>query len=314
MSVGSQGQLDHRMSVASSPHTEFEAAEKRRRPSSSLLTRHGKLSYARQTLVMGVLNVTPDSFYDGGRRLDDPKRAIDDALLMVANGAAIVDIGGESTRPGADPVSAKEELHRVLPIVEGLRKDSSVPISIDTYKAEVARAALGAGADIVNDISALRMDPEMAAVVAQERVPVILMHMQGTPRTMQAEPRYRDVVSEVRDFLAAQVDVAVRAGIARERIVIDPGIGFGKTLEHNLSLLRGLPELLSLGQPLLVGASRKRFIGHILNLEADDRLEGSLAAAVAAVLAGASLVRVHDVKETVRAVRMADAIRYGSGK
>lgn len=298
------------MRVAPSPQAEFEPAEKPQPRSSSLLTRHGELNYARQTLVMGVLNVTPDSFYDGGRRLD-PRRAVADALLMVANGAAIVDVGGESTRPGAEPVSAQAELDRVLPIIEGLRRSSTVPISIDTYKAEVARAALAAGADIINDISALRMDPEMLALVAQERVPVILMHMQGTPRTMQAEPRYRDVVREVRDFLAAQIDFAVRAGVARERIVIDPGIGFGKTLEHNLSLLRELPELLSLGQPLLVGASRKRFIGHVLNLEADERLEGSLAAAVAAVLAGANIVRVHDVKETVRAARVADAIRLG---
>lgn len=313
MSVGRQMQLDPRMSFARSLNAVSEPAEKPRLQPSSLLTRHGELSYERQTLVMGVLNVTPDSFYDGGRRLD-AQRAVDDALLMAANGAAIVDIGGESTRPGAEPVSAREELDRVVPIIERLRRSSTVPISIDTYKAEVARAALGAGADIVNDISALRMDPEMAAVVAQERVPVILMHMQGTPRTMQTEPRYKDVVSEVRDFLAAQVEVAVRAGVARERIVIDPGIGFGKTLEHNLRLLRGLPELLSTGQPLLVGASRKRFIGHILNLEADDRLEGSLAVAVAAVLAGANIVRVHDVKETVRSVRVADAIRYGSGK
>lgn len=275
-----------------------------------LPTRHGELNYERQTLVMGVLNVTPDSFYDGGRR-PDPERAIDDALIMAADGAAIVDIGGESTRPGAEPVSTGEELDRVLPIIEGVRRRSSVPISIDTYKAAVARAALCAGADIVNDISALRFDPEMVALLAQERVPVILMHMQGTPRTMQSEPRYDDVVREVGEFLAAQTDRAMRAGLAREQIVIDPGIGFGKSLAHNLSLLRDLSEFLTLGQPLLVGASRKRFIGNLLNLEADERLEGSLAAAVAAALAGANILRVHDVKETVRALRVADAIRLG---
>ncbi|MBM4262132.1 MAG: dihydropteroate synthase [Deltaproteobacteria bacterium] len=283
------------------------------RRGSQLQTRHGVLDYGRQTLVMGVLNVTPDSFYDGGRRLD-PGRAIDDALRMAADGAAIVDVGGESTRPGAEPVSTSAELDRVLPIIEGVRRQSAVPISIDTYKAEVARAALAAGADIVNDISALRFDPAMAGLVAREQVPVILMHMQGTPRTMQGEPRYDDVVQEVRSFLLAQTNLAMGAGVARERIVIDPGIGFGKTLEHNLRLLRELPELVTVDQPLLVGASRKRFIGYLLNLEADERLEGSLAAAVAAALAGANLVRVHDVKETVRAVRIADAIRFGSTK
>lgn len=277
-----------------------------------LLTRHGELDYREKTLVMGVLNVTPDSFYDGGRRLE-PQRAIDDALLMAASGAAIVDIGGESTRPGAEPVSTGQELDRVLPIIEGVRRSSAVPISIDTYKSAVARAALAAGADIINDISALRFDADMVGLAAQEQVPVVLMHMQGTPRTMQAQPRYDDVVQDVRDFLAAQTNVALRAGIAREQIVIDPGIGFGKTLEHNLQLLRRLSELASLDQPLLVGASRKRFIGYLLDLEADERLEGSLAAAVAAALAGANLVRVHDVKETVRAVRVADAIRFASG-
>jgi dihydropteroate synthase len=198
----------------------------------------------------------------------------------------------------------------VLPVVRGLRREVTVPISIDTYKARVAGAALDAGADIVNDISALRFDPAMTALVAVEKVAVVLMHMQGTPQTMQAEPRYGDVVREVRDFLAAQLYQALDAGIAAESIVLDPGIGFGKTLEHNLRLLRGLPVLAALGQPLLLGASRKAFIGKILNLDAGERLEGSLAAAVAAVLGGANIVRVHDVAETVKAVRVADALRY----
>ena len=273
-------------------------------------TRHGKLDCARRTVIMGILNVTPDSFYDGGRR-SEPTRAIADGVEMVQSGAEILDVGGESTRPGARPVDEAEELDRVLPVIRGLRREVAVPISIDTYKAGVARAALDAGADIVNDISALRFDPALVSLVAAEEVPVILMHMQGKPQTMQSEPRYNDVVREVRDFLAAQLYEAMDAGIAAERIILDPGIGFGKTLEHNLQLLRGLPTLAALGQPLLVGASRKAFIGKILDLDPDHRLEGSLAAAVAAVLGGANLLRVHDVAETCRAARMADAIRFG---
>lgn len=276
----------------------------------SLPTRHGELDFTRRTLIMGIVNVTPDSFYDGGRRFD-AGQAVAHGLAMAASGADIVDIGGESSRPGAEPVSADDELARVIPVIESLRKQSAVPISIDTYKAQVARAALYAGADIVNDISALRFDSAMTSVIAEEKVPVVLMHMQGTPRTMQAEPRYQDVVREVRDFLAAQLYEALDAGVAPQAIVIDPGIGFGKNLEHNLQLLRGLPDLAVLGQPLLVGVSRKAFIGKILKLEADQRLEGSLAAAVAAVLAGANILRVHDVAESAKAARMADAIRFG---
>jgi dihydropteroate synthase len=233
---------------------------------------------------------------------------------MVEAGADILDIGGESTRPGAKPVSEDQELARVLPVVSGLRSEANIPISIDTYKSGVARRALDAGADIVNDISALRFDPAMLSLVAAEKIPIVLMHMQGKPQTMQTEPRYQDVVREVRDFLAAQLYEAMDGGIATERVILDPGIGFGKTLGHNLQLLRGLPVLAALGQPLLVGVSRKAFIGKILGLDADQRLEGSLAAAVAAVLAGANLVRVHDVAETTRAVRVADAIRFGPGQ
>jgi dihydropteroate synthase len=276
-----------------------------------LQTRHGDLDFTRRTLIMGILNVTPDSFFDGGRR-DSAVQAIADGVAMAATGADIIDIGGESTRPGAQPVTEAEELARVLPVVRGLRCEIGLPISIDTYKSNIARAALEAGADIINDISALRFDPAMASLVAAERVPVVLMHMQGTPRTMQAEPRYADVTREVRDFLAAQLYEVMDAGIARERIILDPGIGFGKTVDHNLQLLRTLPVLAALGQPLLVGVSRKAFIGKILNLEAADRLEGSIAAAVAAVLAGANILRVHDVSETSRALRVTDAIRFGS--
>jgi dihydropteroate synthase len=273
-------------------------------------TRHGTLEAKEQTLLMGIINVTPDSFYDGGKRLD-PAEAVAHGMALVEAGADMIDIGGESTRPGARAVSAEEELKRVLPVIQELRRTVKVPISIDTYKAPVAQAALAEGADIVNDISALRFDPQMAVLVAAEKVPVVLMHMQGTPKTMQSEPHYEDVLREVQDFLAAQVRFAVEAGVRRENIIIDPGIGFGKTLDHNLTLLRDLPALAAMGQPLLVGASRKTFIGKILGVEADERLEGSLAAAIAAVFGGAHIIRVHDVKETRRAIRVANAIRFG---
>lgn len=276
----------------------------------SLSTRHGSLDFTRCTLVMGILNVTPDSFYGGSRR-PDPAKAIADGVMMAASGADIIDIGGESTRPGAQPVTEAEELERVLPVVRGLRREVAVPISIDTYKSHIARAALDDGADIVNDISALRFDPAMVSLVAAEQVPLVLMHMQGTPQTMQVEPCYDDVTREVRDFLAGQMYEAMDAGVVPEAIILDPGIGFGKTIEHNLQLLRGLPVLAALGQPLLVGVSRKAFIGKILGLEPVDRLEGSLAAAVAADLSGANIVRVHDVAETCKAIRVADAIRFG---
>ena len=275
-----------------------------------LKTRHGRIDFARRTVVMAVLNVTPDSFYDGGRHFDTV-RAIADGLALAQAGADVIDVGGESSRPGAEPVSEAAELARVIPVIEGLRRVCGVPISIDSCKAPVARAALDAGADIVNDISALGFDPAMAALVANEKVPVVLMHMRGTPRTMQADPQYHDVVREVRDFLAERLYDAMDAGIDADSVILDPGIGFGKTIEHNIQLLRGLPVLTALGQPLLVGVSRKAFIGKILGLTADQRLEGSLAAAVAAVLGGANIVRVHDVAETCRAVRVADALRFG---
>jgi dihydropteroate synthase len=275
-----------------------------------IATRHGNIEFSRRTVIMGILNITPDSFYDGGR-WRDVGHAIRDGIAMVEAGADIIDIGGESTRPGSRPVLAEEELARILPVLRELRREIATPISIDTYKSKVAQATLDAGADIINDISALRFDAEMVSVVASQQVPVILMHMQGTPRTMQAEPRYDDVVREVRDFLAARSCEAMDRGVAPEAVLIDPGIGFGKTLDHNLALLRGLPALAALRQPLLVGVSRKAFIGKILGLDSNERLEGSLAAAVSAILHGANILRVHDVKETVRASRVADAIRYG---
>jgi dihydropteroate synthase len=279
----------------------------------SIPTRHAAVLFERRTAVMAILNVTPDSFYDGGRH-SDVGTAVGDAMAMVEAGADIIDIGGESTRPGATPVSLSEEAGRVLPVIRSLRRLTNLPISIDTYKAAVAEAALAEGADIVNDVSALTFDSGMADLVASEKVPVILMHMQGTPATMQLDPRYGDVVAEVRDFLATRVAFAAERGIEREKIIIDPGIGFGKTLDHNLALLRDLPALAQLGQPLLVGVSRKGFVGKLLDANAEERLEGSIAAAVAAVLAGAHIVRVHDVKATRSAIRVADAIRFGAAQ
>lgn len=265
---------------------------------------------SRRTAVMGIVNVTPDSFADGGRYLDSEK-AIAHGIALASQGADIIDIGGESTRPGARPVSAGEEMGRVLPVIRGLRRTLSIPISIDTTKADVARAAVDEGVDMVNDISALRLDPAMAPLVAAAKLPVVLMHMLGTPRTMQQSPRYQDVVEEVKEFLRRRIRFALEAGVSAERIIIDPGIGFGKNLDHNLALLRGLPSLASLGQPLLVGPSRKTFVGKLLDAGPEERLEGSLAAAVAAVLAGANIIRTHDVKESRRAIRIADALRYG---
>ncbi len=273
-------------------------------------TRHGSILMGHKTIIMGILNITPDSFYDGGKRFDR-ERAVADGVEMVRAGADVLDIGGESTRPGAEPVALDQELSRVLPVIRGLRQSVNVPISIDTYKASVAQAALTEGADIVNDISALRFDAQMARLVAEEGVPVVLMHMQGVPRTMQVEPRYGDVVREVREFLAERVMVAVKAGIAKEKTIVDPGIGFGKSLQHNLALLRALPTFASLSQPILVGASRKGFIGRLLDADPEDRLEGSIAAAVVAALGGADIIRVHDVSETARALRVLDAIRFG---
>ncbi len=265
-----------------------------------------------RTLVMGILNCTPDSFYDGGR-YTTLENALARAEQMIAEGADILDIGGESTRPGAEPVPLEEELRRTLPVIEALAARYDIALSIDTTKSEVARRALEAGAHIVNDISGTRFDPRMPEVVAEAGALAILMHIQGTPQTMQQNPTYEDVVREVRDTLAEHAERALQAGISRERIWIDPGIGFGKRLEHNLELLRHLPELKSLGYPLLVGTSRKSFIGQLLGgLPPEERLEGTLATLALAVAWGADAVRVHDVKEAVRAVRIADALIRGA--
>lgn len=259
------------------------------------------------TLVMGILNVTPDSFSDGGE-FDDPHSAVSRGRQLVADGAAIVDVGGESTRPGSDEVPSAEETVRVRPVIAALARDFGVPVSVDTRHASVARAAVEAGASIVNDVSGFR-DPAMVQVAVESECGLVIMHMLGEPKTMQAEPRYDDVVAEVGAYLLGRAQELESAGVARERICIDPGIGFGKTLEHNLELLRRLPELAALGYPLLVGASRKSLIGMVL-AEPDPkrRLEGSLAIAAWAASHGADVVRVHDVYETVRVLRVWHAI------
>lgn len=256
-------------------------------------------------LVMGIVNVTPDSFSDGGRHAS-AAQAIAHARKLLDDGADILDIGGESTRPGAAEVGVQEELDRVLPVIEGLR-DINVPISIDTWKPEVMRAALAAGACLVNDVNALLAEGAMAAV-AQGDAAVCLMHKQGTPRTMQQQPEYRDVVAEVQSFLQERIRAAEAAGITRERLCIDPGFGFGKTLAHNLALLRGIPQLKTLGVPLLAGLSRKSMLGAITGRDVDERMAASVAAAMLAVQQGAAIVRVHDVRETVDALKILNAM------
>lgn len=262
--------------------------------------------------MLGILNCTPDSFSDGGR-YDSPSRAARRLEEIVKEGADWVDVGGESTRPGAAPVPADEEWRRIRPVLEEARRSGlSLPLSVDTTKAEVAERALDLGAALINDVSSLRFDPGIADLAAARKAGLILMHMRGEPRTMQIDPRYDDLLGEVSGFLAEAAQRATRRGVAREQILCDPGIGFGKTVEHNLELIRALPRLAELGYPLVVGASRKAFLGKILDREVGERLEGSLSAHVAAALAGADVVRAHDVAATVRAVRVADAIRAGA--
>ena len=259
--------------------------------------------------VMGIVNVTPDSFSDGGRFFGR-EAALAHARSLIAAGADVLDIGGESTRPGAEPVATAVEIERVIPLIQAIRAISVIPISIDTVKPEVARAAVEVGASIWNDVTALRSPgaPEAAAELGCE---VILMHMQGEPRTMQENPRYDDVLAEVTAFLMGRTEAALAAGVARERIMLDPGIGFGKTLGHNLALIRGLPTLGALGYPVVLGASRKRFLRAIdpTAMETDDRRGGSIAAALAGAERGAAMVRVHDVRETVQALKVWAAIR-----
>jgi dihydropteroate synthase len=279
-----------------------------------------RLKLGDTTALMGVVNVTPDSFYSGSRRLD-PALALELALKQVEAGADIVDIGGESTRPGASPVDVEEEIRRVVPVVARLRPLSRVLISVDTRNAPVAERALDAGADLVNDVSALG-DPRMAEVVARTRAGLVLMHMKGTPATMQVSPSYRNVVAEVKEYLARAVEKAEAAGVSSDSILVDPGIGFGKTLEHNLALLRNLPALTELSKPILVGTSRKSFLGRILSgtapryagNEEEERLLGTASSVACAVLLGASVVRVHDVREMRQAVAVADAIKNAAAE
>lgn len=266
------------------------------------------LPLASRTHVMGVLNCTPDSFSDGGLYIE-PSLAIERALQMVEEGADIVDVGGESSRPGSEPVPAEEEIRRTVPVIQGiLRQNNDVLISIDTTKSGVARVALAAGAQMVNDISGLGTDPEMPTVAAEADAGLVISHIKGSPRDMQDNPTYDDVVSEILKYLRERVKRATEAGVRLDSIAIDPGIGFGKTVEHNLTILRNLRTMVSIGRPILVGPSRKSFIGEILNLPPHERLEGTAAAVAVCILNGVHIVRVHDVAAMVRVARVADAI------
>ncbi len=256
---------------------------------------------------MGILNITPDSFYDGGKCLQ-VSEAIQKARQMGAEGVDIIDIGAESTRPGAVPISEDEEIKKLVPIIKQIRKEISLPVSVDTYKARVAEKVLDLGVHLINDISGLHFDPRMAEVIAEYKSGVILMHIQGTPRDMQKNPSYQRLIPEIKDYLEEGIKKAQGAGISLDQIIIDPGIGFGKTLVHNLQIIQGLLEFESLDRPILLGPSRKSFIGKVLDLPVEERLEGTLAACVVGIMKGAHMVRVHDVKAAVRACKVADAI------
>ena len=277
-------------------------------PSSNLTYKFGDMTveFGKRTYLMGILNVTPDSFSDGGRFFTQTD-AVLHAFQMMKDGADIIDIGGESTRPGAEQVSLEEETRRVIPVITKIRQKSSVPLSIDTYKSQVALEALKAGANIVNDISGLHFDPKMAQVIAEKNASVVIMHIKGTPKDMQSNPHYDDLIREIYDYLASAVELARKHGI--RQIMIDPGIGFGKTAEHNLELINRLEEFRGIGVPILIGVSRKSFIGKILETPVEARLEGTAAAVTASILKGADIVRVHDVREMHRVALVADAIR-----
>ena len=263
-----------------------------------------------KTCVMGVLNVTPDSFSDGGQYLES-NTAIERGITMAREGADIIDVGGESTRPYSRKITVSEELDRVVPVIEGLKKELAIPISIDTCKGEVARDALKAGASMINDISALRFDPDMASIAAEAGVPVILMHMKGMPEDMQKNPTYGDLIPEICDFLEDAIERSVSAGIKRDLIIVDPGIGFGKTFDHNLKIIKGLSRFEALERPVLLGTSNKAFIGHILGKEVYERDTGTMATIAYGVINGAHIVRVHNVRKAVETVRMIEAIRRG---
>lgn len=293
------------MGLGGGSQTMVPAASRRGRL--QILARGRPLSLESHPLLMGVLNVTPDSFSDGGRYLD-PSAAVERALAMQEEGADLIDIGAESSRPGAEVVQEGEELRRLMPVVEALGGRLKIPLSVDTTKAAVARRALDAGASLVNDISALRGDSLMGRVVATTGAGLVLMHMQGTPQTMQRDPKYQDVVGEVRRFFIERLQAATGEGIAPEQIILDPGIGFGKNLKHNLTLLANLEALEDLGRPILVGVSRKAFIGQILDRAVGERMPGTAAAVALAVLHGARLLRVHDVRAMKDVVGMVEAV------
>ena len=265
------------------------------------------LSIEKQSLIMGILNVTPDSFSDGGKYLEK-NNAINHALAMIDNGADIIDVGGESTRPFSDPVSLDEEISRVIPVIEGIRKESDVCISIDTTKSEVATAALDSGASLINDVSAMEVDPLMIDVALKFDCPIIIMHMKGTPKNMQDNPQYESLISDIKDYLQERVDFIVSKGVNSKKIVIDPGIGFGKTVENNFEIINNLNHFTKMGFPVMLGASRKSFIGISLDLPEEDRLEGSLAANIIGLQNGAKIFRVHDVAETNKAFVIANKI------
>jgi dihydropteroate synthase len=275
----------------------------------SLRCRNKTLQIGKSTLIMGVLNVTPDSFSDGGLFMS-PEKALEHARELVEAGADIIDVGGESTRPGSEAVVVDEELNRTIPVIEKLKAEfeSEVVISIDTYKSEVAKAALESGAHMVNDISGLNADPYMAEVISHYQAAVVLMHIKGSPKNMQLNPQYESLLSEIISYLRKSIEVAEKSGIGSDQIIIDPGIGFGKTAEHSLEILRNLRSFKSLGKPILVGTSRKSFIGHILNLPVNDRVEGTAATVAISIANGADIVRVHDIKQIKRVAQMTDAI------
>jgi dihydropteroate synthase len=274
-----------------------------------LIWRNYCLDFSQKTHIMGILNVTPDSFSDGGQYFDK-SAAIKRAIQMAEDGADIIDIGGESTRPGSQPLAVEEELRRTLPVIEALTKEINIPISIDTYKSEVAKRALDAGAAMVNDISGLRFDPEMPKVVSAYKVPVVIMHIKGAPKDMQKNPVYEALIPEIMDYLRESIRSAKESGIAEDMIIIDPGIGFGKTFEHNLEIIYNLYNFTLLEKPVLIGLSRKAFIGKILaDAAAGDRLEGTAAAIAISIINGANIIRVHDVKEMVKVAKVASAVK-----
>lgn len=275
-----------------------------------LFCKNFQLDFFQKTYIMGIVNVTPDSFYDGGCYFSVQK-AIDHAMRLIDEGADILDIGGESTRPGAEPVSVEEELKRVIPVIEHIASKASIPISIDTYKSKVAEEAIKAGASIINDISGLRFDPQMAHIASKYGVAIVLMHIKGTPKNMQQDPSYVSLLPEIIEYLRDSIVIAKEAGIDEKKIIIDPGIGFGKLPEHNLYIIKNLKEFTNLGKPILIGVSRKSFIGRILNeTSPHDRLEGTASAVAISVINGANIVRVHDVAYMAKIVKIADAIKF----